>query len=417
MSKHDTKAQTQRHFLDRFRRVTSSGAFIAEIDGLRFVAIGTVVLFHLVVNLGIKAPSAYAVPAHGDWLAAIARHGFHGVELFFIISGFILATPFAAHRLRGHRPVRLRQYFWRRVTRLEPPYIIAMISLFALHVLLKNESAAALIPHLGASLVYLHNLMYGTENVINNVAWSLEIEVQFYILVPLISLVFAIHHTLVRRGVIIGAGLIAITLQWLFIGESSWMYLTIFRFLHFFLIGFLLADIHLMDWQEKPQKTFMWDIVSLAGWPLLFMVWNFPGSSSSIFTMGREPALEAYGFPVLALLLYIAVFRGTLTNRLFTNIWPTTIGGMCYTIYLFHNQLIGYIINFTKEIVPTSVYSINIVTQGVLVLPLVLGASAVYFLLIEKPCMRKDWPQRLRERLKIMFARPRKIQPSVTQHP
>jgi peptidoglycan/LPS O-acetylase OafA/YrhL len=412
-----TSTQPERHFLDRFRRVTSSGAFIAEIDGLRFVAIGTVVLFHLVVNLGIKGASAYAVPTHGDWLAAIARHGFHGVELFFIISGFILASPFAAHHLRGRRPVRLKQYFWRRVTRLEPPYMIAMIALFALHVLIKNESAAGLIPHLGASLVYLHNLIYGTENVINNVAWSLEIEVQFYILVPLISWVFAIRNTVWRRGVIIGAGLVAITLQWLFISESSWMYLSIFRFLHFFLIGFLLADIHLIDWQEKPQKGLTWDIVSVVGWPLLFMVWNFPGSSTSIFTLGREPALEAYLFPVLALFLYIAVFRGTLTNRVFTNIWLTTIGGMCYTIYLFHNQLIGYLINFTKDIVPTSVYAINIMTQGVLVLPVMLGASAVYFLLIEKPCMRKDWPQRLRDRVKLIFARPRKVQPSVSQNP
>ncbi len=416
MNSSNTMTQPSRHILDRFRRVTSSGAFIAEIDGLRFVAIGTVVLFHLVVNLGIKGASAYAVPTHGDWLAAIARHGFHGVELFFIISGFILATPFAAHHLLGRRPVRLRQYFWRRVTRLEPPYMIAMIALFAVHVLMKNESAAALFPHLSASLVYLHNLIFGTENVINNVAWSLEIEVQFYVLVPLLSWVFTIRNTGLRRSVIIGTGLIAITLQWLFIAESSWMYLTIFRFLHFFLIGFLLADIHLIDWKEKPQKGYAWDVVSLLGWPLLFMVWNFPGSSSSIFTIGREPALEAYLFPILALFLYTAVFRGSLTNRVFTNIWLTTIGGMCYTIYLFHNQLIGYIINFTKDIVPTSVYSINIVVQGVIVLPLVLGASAVYFLLIEKPCMRKDWPQRLRERIRLIFLRPRKVQPSVSQH-
>src|SRR5512135_2587051 len=123
--------------LSRFRRVTTSGNFISEIDGLRFIAIGTVVLFHLVVNLGIKSPVTYAIPSEGNLIVAVARHGFRGVELFFIISGFILAYPFASHYIKGARRVNLRSYFLRRVTRLEPPYFLCMILFFGASVLLR----------------------------------------------------------------------------------------------------------------------------------------------------------------------------------------------------------------------------------------------------------------------------------------
>jgi peptidoglycan/LPS O-acetylase OafA/YrhL len=396
-------------FLRRFNRVTSSGKFISEIDGLRFIAIGTVVLFHLAINLSIRAPEAFALPQQGNWLAAVARHGFRGVELFFIISGFILAFPFAAHRLMGRPKVNMKQYFLRRVTRLEPPYMLCMILFFFSAVFLKHQSAQTLFPHLAASLAYLHNIAYGTENLINNVAWSLEIEIQFYLLVPLLSLIFVIRARGLRRMLIVGICLALVTAQWLFIGPESALYLTIARFLQFFLMGFLLADIYLMDWKEKPARRWSWDIVSLIGWPALFILWNSPELSAAVLPYGTSPVIPTFVFPFTALFLYCAVFRGRVTNRIMTNPWITTIGGMCYTIYLFHNQLIGAIIGLTKGIAPTGSYTANLILQGVMVFPLALAACAVYFVLIERPCMKKDWPKQLMAKMKrLVPGEPRK---------
>lgn len=389
-----------------FRRVTSSGSFISEIDGLRFIAIGTVILFHLVVNLGFKSPVAYAIPPSGNLLVAVARHGFRGVELFFIISGFILAYPFASHRLLGKPPVNLGQYFLRRLTRLEPPYIACMVFLFVVRVAGGNGSVAHLFPHLAASLVYCHNLFFQSENPVNNVAWSLEIEVQFYLLVPLLSRIFLVRHRLARRSIIVAAIAISVLDEWLFIGPESWAYLTIIRFLHFFLIGFLLADLFLIDWRGSPVKSLRWDVVSLIGWPALFLVWNFPGLSGMLLPYGHLPVLAAFLFPPLAFFLYQAVFRGVITNRIMTNPWVTTIGGMCYTIYLFHNPLIGSLAGLTKGFVPTGSYTLNVLAQGCIILPVVLAACALYFVTIERPCMRRDWPGRLAERMRSLLARP-----------
>jgi len=392
--------------LTPFRRVTSSGSFISEIDGLRFIAIGTVMLFHLVVNLGFKSPAAYAVPSSGNLLVAVARHGFRGVELFFIISGFILAYPFASHRLLGKAPVNLGQYFLRRLTRLEPPYIVCMVFLFIVRVAGGSISAGQLLPHLGASLIYSHNLLFQSENPINNVAWSLEIEVQFYMLVPLLSRIFMLQSKLARRSIIVAAIGVSVLTEWLFIGPESWMYLTIIRFLHFFLIGFLLADLFLLDWHGRAPKSLRWDAVSLFGWPALFLLWNSPGLSEILLPHGHLPVLGAVLFPPLAFVLYQAVFRGVITNRIMTNPWITTIGGMCYTIYLFHNPLIGALASLTRGFIPTGIYTLNVIAQGCIILPVVLAACALYFVTIERPCMRRDWPRRLADKMRSLLPRP-----------
>src|ERR1051326_6201338 len=98
-----------------FRRITTQNRFIAQIDGLRFVAIASVVLFHIYAAL--ETGSAIPPPWHEN--ANLAKRG---VELFFAISGFILGLPFASARLLEESRVNLKQYFLRRLTRLEPPY-------------------------------------------------------------------------------------------------------------------------------------------------------------------------------------------------------------------------------------------------------------------------------------------------------
>ena len=352
------------------------------MDGLRLAAISMVVLFHLNGYLMTKTTFYERGSGAPGWLCRSALVGFHGVELFFVISGFILALPFAAHHLSGAPAVNLRKYYLRRLTRLEPPYFVTIFLLLALGFLVHPVPASAILPHLAASLVYLHNLIYGGQSTVLGVAWSLEIEVQFYLLVPLLTLMFAIRSVRLRRSVLIALTLATLAAQMLIMPHHPRVQLSILAYLQFFLIGFLLADVFLTEWKHSPRRTFHWDLIAFAGWPLLFLAFQF------------QP-LTHWVFPSLIFVLYCATFRGRWINRIFCNPWITAVGGMCYSIYLIHYEVISAVGRFTKSIgvhLPNPAY---LILQFTLVGSAIVVVCGMYFLVLEKPCMRRDWPQRL----------------------
>ena len=108
-------------FLEPYRRVTSSGNLIPEIDGLRFLAIFSVFLYHLAGDVLRHSAAGFSETLQDNGIFRVTQILNFGVPLFFAISGFILSLPFASAHLNGAKQVSIKKYFWRRVTRLEPP--------------------------------------------------------------------------------------------------------------------------------------------------------------------------------------------------------------------------------------------------------------------------------------------------------
>src|SRR5207237_5159619 len=133
-------------------------------------------------------------------------HGHYGVELFFVISGFVLALPFASHYLKGKPAVELPRYYIRRAVRIIPSYLIILVVFFWGLVWFQGRSIANLGPNFLASVFYMSGLFYAQQSVINPVAWTLEIEVQFYILVPILTLIYSVREKVVRRLVMVALG-------------------------------------------------------------------------------------------------------------------------------------------------------------------------------------------------------------------
>lgn len=366
---------------NRLKRVTSSGRFVPEIDGLRFVAIFSVVMLHISRFIVFRTTGNHE---SDRFLALLLSKGFIGVRLFFGISGFILCLPFAEHYLEAAPGVSYRRYLLRRVTRLEPPYIINLVLLYAALVLVKHLPSFDLLPHLGASLCYLHNIAYVTPSSINGVAWSLEIEIQFYLCAPLLARVFLIRPTWLRRTILAGTalGLGVLCHQGVF--EGMWYY-TLPAHLEYFLVGFLLADVYVADWGKAPsQGGPLWDLVALASWLLILLV-------------VRRPLPPGMSF--LILIAYLAAFRGPLTGKLFRNRWLVTIGGMCYTIYLWHYTILSVTGGTLTRLLPSLPYEASLLLFSLLILPVMFALSSVLFLLFEKPFMRRNWPAEARQRL------------------
>ena len=370
-----------RTVLARFRRVTTSGSYLPEIDGLRCLAIAAVVALHVEGYWTVQAGRGYATRSAVDRaIGDLIPLGTYGVHLFFVISGFVLALPFCRHALAGAAPVDLRRYAWRRLTRLEPPYVVSMLLFFLLMPAFGKGSWGDLWPHLLASLGYVHELVYGEASPINNNAWSLEIEIQFYLLMPLLAAVLGLPAA-ARRAVLV-AGVLALSLHglWLPAGAPR----SLLQFGQYFLVGILLCDVWTSDWRRRA-RTWAADLPGLAAWPLFAWV-NL-----------RHPGLVAEAVtPWLIGMLVASALLGRGHSRVLAWGAVPVIGGMCYSIYLLHARVIAAVIHGVLARLPLTGcfagdYAVALAVCGVAV----LAVSAVFFRLVEQPCMDPDWPRRV----------------------
>ena len=366
-------------------RATSSGAFIPEIDGLRFIAIVAVVAFHLGGRYFERPARPFWEPG-GDVAGWIVYTGFFGVQLFFVISGFVLALPFAQAELSAGRKVELKKYFWRRVTRLQPPYVISLVVYFIIAMINNftrvTDQLGKYIEHFFAHVFYLHGAFYGPLDTpgyfaLNHVTWSLEVEVQFYIIAPFLALVFRVHDHTKRRMLLVLMIILAHTMMYVL--PRTPVAVTVVPFLYYFLLGFLLVDIYLIDWNGKaPSRSYTWDVIGIGAWGV------------GPFLVGQSHTKDLYALAAI-LIAYVAAFRGVLLSAFFRNKWIVSIGGMCYTIYLYHtvmfwplHQLWDWLV-FGKA-VPTTLPAI--MTQIVVLTASVIAIAAVFFVLFEKPFMK-----------------------------
>jgi peptidoglycan/LPS O-acetylase OafA/YrhL len=368
-----------------FRRVVTSNRFIPEIDGFRFLAIAVVIVVHTFLQCTPVSLQARVA----DWLApgpGTDSLGSRAVCLFFTISGFILALPFARHRLQGGSSVRLGSYFKRRLTRLEPPYVLILLLRFPLVLHLKGGSAGVFAGHLLASILYVHTIVYREFSTLNPPAWSLEIEVQFYILAPLLAGIFLVRSRLWRRSILIGAMLAgALILQPVAIGHSLLVW-SILAYSQNFVAGFLLCDLYLS--QDLNQGR----------WALPRWLWDIIGVTSILWILFTRVSWAPAALPFATLALYLAGFHGGVVRAFFAFRPISLIGGMCYSIYLTHTTILSLLSHATLHCLGAP----NPSTWGILFTFLAAVVSTVfvgtvYFLLIERPCMDPEWPHKLAE--------------------
>ena len=378
----------------RLTRITSGGKLIREIDGLRFLAIIPVLIQHMYERYQRNTPLHFAENNEKAVTEFFASRGFIGVYIFFIISGFILALPFAKHSFANGKKVSVGEYFYRRVTRLEPTYILWITLLFIVFVLHGNNSFTEGLPHYLASITYTHGLIYHKWSPINPPTWTLEIEIQFYILAPILAwLFFSIKNKIQRRIINVSAIFLIMIAQQYFKFYTNPYNLTILGHLHYFLAGFMLSDVYLCDW-ETIKKSRWFDLIAAIALIIVLTSWSWD----------FEFPLRVI-FVLSLFFLFYAIFKSVKVNKFFTNGWITAIGGMCYTIYLIHLPMEEALVRLTKNIHVTDYFSVNLFIQLLIVLPVILATSSVMFLLFEKPFMDKDWPAKFSASVKGVFQR------------
>ena len=178
------------------------------LTGLRAVAALWVLLYHAWVESGPRAIEL----GYGAWTVAVhpvLALGWAGVDIFFVLSSFLLTLPFALAAQRGAPRPSLRRYFLRRVLRILPAYYAQLAIVVAIAWL-----ASGALPGLRTILAHLAlALNIGPEPVapLVGVWWTLPIEFAFYLVLPLLLPLLAPRRVL---PLLLGALALTIAYRW-----------------------------------------------------------------------------------------------------------------------------------------------------------------------------------------------------------
>lgn len=179
----------------------------AGLDGLRGLAAAAVVLLHVWMFSGAHQPW------QGERTDEIVGSMGLALMLFFVLSGFLIATPWVRASAPAKPAPRLRPYALRRAARIVPAYAACVIGSFFLMREIDHPLAieASELPNF---LLFVSNQSGATAGQLNPPLWSLGVEASFYALMPLLgaALVVALRRSgtaaaLTLCGTIAAAGL------------------------------------------------------------------------------------------------------------------------------------------------------------------------------------------------------------------
>lgn len=347
------------------RRDTFSLKYIAEVDGVRFLAIFMVVWHH---SLNVFTTIWGSGPTQRAFTDVLQISGFKGIHLFFTLSGFILALPFIKWR-NGGAAVETKSYFIRRLFRLEPPYLIALILCFALEFYYDAVAASGRWDHFTAAFFYLHNILFERRGNVNGVAWTLEIETQFYLLAPLLFQVFRLRKPW-RRWLLAGTTLGFAIAHFIYLPTT----LTVYNYISYFLLGALVADFY-ADSRQLLVNNLTGILLAVA---LYVLIWYLP--------ILESPSANS-AFPFVVASFMFCVFNNDSLRKLLSLNLLTIIGGMCYSIYLLHYPLLFIIGNISKRLYFGTKFWENFAVQIPIYGLGVLLVCGLFYLCVEKPFM------------------------------
>ena len=366
------------------RRLTHNGA----LDGLRGVAVLLVLMRH----------SFELVPGGfgPQWLDDFLGGGYFGVDIFFVLSGFLITSLLLDER-ESSGVVGMRSFYGRRALRLMPALVV-MLGVVSIVLVLDGEMWSSLWPTVRSSLFYYQNWhsVWDPENLAGfwfGHLWSLSIEEQFYFVWPVVFLVLvALTKRHAVRVAVLALGVLWVVWYRLHVWNAGdgWAFVMVRTDTRAdaLLIGCLVAFLY--QWQIVRTR-----VVQVIGWCGAVVVF-----ATVAFTSPPDEYLYVGGLTVGALgvgCMVWAIAEGSWQGARFFTLKPLRIvGKVSYGLYLWHFPIFWFVVQHSAS-----------VNAGVrLVIALVASAlfTALSWYLVERPALRlKDkW-----------FARSRAVVPAL----
>lgn len=316
---------------------------IAALDGVR----GLAILLVLVMHCLYIAP-LFGVDMANNTYARLAMLGWSGVDVFFVLSGFLITGILV--RAKQHSAGRyFRNFYMRRSLRIFPLYYLVIVLL--LYVLPNRPPASD-----GAQMSYLlyyQNIRYALVgekpfDPARLITWSLAIEEQFYLIWPALVW-FASERVLRRVCVAIVLGAIALRFALIHGGFDKTHFLTPCR-MDALAVGALLSQI-------QPPRAWFGAIATLLGIGGLVATAYATGNSTP-----ESVGQQMWGL-MPALLLGVGLLTLARSSRVlqpvFTLLPLRSLGKYSYCIYLTHFLVIEFVAGRVLKWQPTTLLSLR----------------------------------------------------------
>jgi len=304
--------------------------YISHIDGLRAIAVLTIILFHLDLNKG----------------------GYIGVDVFFVISGFLI-TRLMLKEINTTHDFSFKHFYMRRARRILPALFFTLLfTLLFAFLLFTPEHFQSVGDVVWQAAIAISNFAFWRESDYFDVSssikpllhtWSLGVEEQFYLFWPLSLILFLkISHKIKTYYFIIAMCVCSYGLIYVFqAGTVEWVnelvpYFENGKSTTFFLVPFrmyelLMGSLLLWFYNKKPKS----DIVSFIGLLLIILPSIF--FSSSLVHQASWNIL-----PCIGACLLIHSGSSKYCSKFLTNIFFKKTGEWSYSLYLIHWPLIVF---------------------------------------------------------------------------
>jgi peptidoglycan/LPS O-acetylase OafA/YrhL len=392
------------------------------VDGVRAIAILWVISYHLVLfHLGSFTAEAVGL-ATGRWTQWTSR-GDMGVDLFFVISGYLIGTILLSE-YRTSGSLQIKRFYVRRFLRLMPVYTVAMIvGLYFVHNIPREAVLMEFPPFMNADNMWANFLYVNNFLPINRQymgwCWSLAIEEQFYLILPgFILIVMRFGRPMrVLGSLMVLAGII----RWLVIDRhgfvppfldlpnmQSWVDRFTIEYQNLYtrygallsgVIGAYLMVFHRERVRQFFARTALVNVLAVASVVIIIPTAYF-AMSSPLFNEMPVAARKLYyshhrdvfALSVMFLLLaamHSAGFVGRQLRRVLSWHVLFPIAQISYSLYLVHEMFMLWLFPKTAQMWgPTLGPHATMAVAAVIALAMSFAGATLLYLLVEQPSMR-----------------------------
>ncbi len=301
----------------------------SDIDGLRALAVLSVILFHI---------NAHWIPG-----------GFLGVDIFFVISGYLITLILTKEVDETHK-VNISNFYKRRIKRIIPALLFVLIPTFLVGFFflaptaLLSLSKSMIWAFFSAANIYFFSSIdtgyfaSGSNELPLLHLWSLGVEEQFYILWPFVVLLLLNYIKSINTRIVLSSILFLASLWWahsIIVSNHSFAYYMLPTRVWELVAGAMVAFLVHSGFRTK---SFVNELMALIG--ILIIILSF------IFVSESDPVPGLAAVPVIigvALLILSGISYQTFVGRMLSMKILVSIGLVSYSAYLWHWPVLAYL--------------------------------------------------------------------------